>query len=168
MRVEKMARDLGVTKGSFYWHFHDAAALMEALLVEWEDEAELLIKALRDPKGAGPRELIDTLAARVMLSEEGEVPSDAAIFGWAAVDPRVQKRVAAAEEERIALVSKMAGGRERGEIVYMAYLGFILRRRSAGNAADIFGMLARFMTDALAGNADNPVSLSLENGGRVR
>ena len=35
VRVEPLARDLGVTKGSFYWHFRDRGALLEALLVEW-------------------------------------------------------------------------------------------------------------------------------------
>ena len=32
VRVEPLARGLGVTKGSFYWHFKDRNALLEALL----------------------------------------------------------------------------------------------------------------------------------------
>jgi len=32
VRVEKLARDLGVTKGSFYWHFKDRDELLELLL----------------------------------------------------------------------------------------------------------------------------------------
>lgn len=38
IRVEKLARDLGVTKGSFYWHFKNRAALVEALLELWEEQ----------------------------------------------------------------------------------------------------------------------------------
>ena len=34
--VETLARDLAVTKGSFYWHFRDRAALLKALLADWE------------------------------------------------------------------------------------------------------------------------------------
>ena len=34
--VEPLARALGVTKGSFYWHFKDRAALVEAALARWE------------------------------------------------------------------------------------------------------------------------------------
>ena len=47
VRVEPLARDLGVTKGSFYWHFSDRDDLLEALLVEWEQETSLLSEALR-------------------------------------------------------------------------------------------------------------------------
>ena len=35
VRVEPLARRLGVTKGSFYWHFKDPQQLMEALLDRW-------------------------------------------------------------------------------------------------------------------------------------
>ena len=35
VRVEPLARRLGVTKGSFYWHFKDRHQLMEALLDRW-------------------------------------------------------------------------------------------------------------------------------------
>src|SRR5437763_8486771 len=36
VRVEPLARALGVTKGGFYWHFEDRRALLEALLDAWE------------------------------------------------------------------------------------------------------------------------------------
>ncbi|WP_201449841.1 TetR/AcrR family transcriptional regulator [Nocardia caishijiensis] len=36
--VEPLAKRLGATKGSFYWHFKDRAALVEAVLAHWERE----------------------------------------------------------------------------------------------------------------------------------
>lgn len=36
VRVEPMARALGASKGSFYWHFRDLADLQVALTTEWE------------------------------------------------------------------------------------------------------------------------------------
>ncbi|KRA24140.1 hypothetical protein ASD65_06650 [Microbacterium sp. Root61] len=44
VRVEAVARDLGTTKGSFYWHFADRAALVQTVLETWErTETEELI-----------------------------------------------------------------------------------------------------------------------------
>ena len=36
MAVEPLAKELGTTKGSFYWHFADRNALLEATLGLWE------------------------------------------------------------------------------------------------------------------------------------
>lgn len=36
LAVEPMARKLGVTKGSFYWHYSNRDALLEAALLRWE------------------------------------------------------------------------------------------------------------------------------------
>ncbi|MFT4173302.1 MAG: TetR/AcrR family transcriptional regulator [Rhodocyclaceae bacterium] len=37
LRVEVLAKRLGVTKGSFYWHFKDRQALLDAVLYSWRD-----------------------------------------------------------------------------------------------------------------------------------
>ncbi len=36
VRVEAVARDLGATKGSFYWHFADRRELVDAVMARWE------------------------------------------------------------------------------------------------------------------------------------
>lgn len=36
VRVERLARALGVTKGGFYWHFDDRDGLLDAMLGTWE------------------------------------------------------------------------------------------------------------------------------------
>ena len=50
--VEPLARRLGVTKGSFYWHFANREALMAAAITRWErDQLEDLHNAeAADPK----------------------------------------------------------------------------------------------------------------------
>ncbi len=36
MAIEPLARKLGVTKGSFYWHFSDRNELLKSALAQWE------------------------------------------------------------------------------------------------------------------------------------
>ncbi|MDN5848259.1 MAG: TetR/AcrR family transcriptional regulator [Nitrococcus sp.] len=52
--VESLARRLGVTKGSFYWHFANRQALIQAALDHWErretDEVLARVSQERDPR----------------------------------------------------------------------------------------------------------------------
>ena len=51
--VEPLARRLGVTKGSFYWHFTNRDALFEGLVERWAKQTESLIEevsAMADPR----------------------------------------------------------------------------------------------------------------------
>jgi len=160
VRVEPLARGLKVTKGSFYWHFRDLAELKQALLEEWEAEADLLTQALGEPDGV--RQIIALLTEQVMASERGECPSDAAIFRWAAVDPSIAEGVAKAEAERVALIGRLARSPEVGELFYMAYLGFLLRRRHAPHAQALFSILARFALEN-AGAQVAPPSVSTKS-----
>src|SRR5690348_17007444 len=45
VRVEPLAKALAITKGSFYWHFADRRALIDAMLAAW---AEGRIAAIRE------------------------------------------------------------------------------------------------------------------------
>ena len=153
MRVEPLAAELGVTKGSFYWHFADRAALLEALLCEWEEELSVALQELPPMRGsAAVRELMAFLQPRVLASERGEVPSDAAIFAWASADPEVARRVNAAEAERVAFLKALLSDPELGEFIYLAYLGFVMRRRREPAAAAFFPIFAR-LAERIAASA---------------
>jgi AcrR family transcriptional regulator len=151
VRVEKLARDLGVTKGSFYWHFKDRDELLELLLREWESEVpEMLSQVGRGSRREKVHRLVDLLQQRAKLSEEGKVPSDAAIFAWASVDREVARRVNEAEEERIQLLKHFVGGRDRVELFYLVWLGFVARGQRVPESRKRFPEIARFLVESLS------------------
>src|ERR1051325_11082310 len=57
VRVEPLAKALGITKGSFYWHFADRRALLDAMLTAWADGRIAAIReqaTARRAPAAGP------------------------------------------------------------------------------------------------------------------
>jgi AcrR family transcriptional regulator len=100
VRVEVLARDLGVSKGSFYWHFRDRGELLEKLLTLWED-SELDWLNVEDGAGAATR-----WARFVERTADPErMRMEVALRAWARGDERVAARVAAIEKRKARLIA---------------------------------------------------------------
>jgi AcrR family transcriptional regulator len=47
LRVDQIAQRLGVSKGSFYWHFENREAFVTALAEYWQDaDTQIVVRAL--------------------------------------------------------------------------------------------------------------------------
>ena len=147
VRVERLSRDLHVTKGSFYWHFKDREELLALLLREWEEELQKdIIPRLKGRRGPEAlRLLLQLMVARVSLSEEGDLPSDAAIFTWASVSPKVAQRVNQVERKRIHLLKTIIGRSPHVELLYLVWVGFVARGQRDPDSRKQFPQVARMM-----------------------
>ncbi len=85
VRVEALARELGVTKGSFYWHFKNRKALLERMLDSWMNKATLAVANRIHQRSHGwSDELVQllTLPARTPPTKLA-VETELAIRSWA-------------------------------------------------------------------------------------
>lgn len=99
--VEPLAARLGVTKGSFYWHFSHRADLLEALREEWQARSTETFIMRVDGSGGTPAERLHHL---LQFTAEAPKPLERAVRAWAALDPDTAGRVAAVDARRTAFV----------------------------------------------------------------
>ena len=128
--VEPLAVSLGVTKGSFYWHFENRDALIAALLEQWEllgtERIIAELDAVADP-AARLRALL-----QVSLRDVSHLRAEASLSAAArAGDPLVAPVVERVMRRRLAYTAQLytALGVGRAEaarmavVAYGAYLG---------------------------------------------
>lgn len=71
IRIEELARELGVTKGSFYWHFRNRQHLVERVLEHWMERATVHITRWARAEAPSPAERLVRL-----LSLPANTPPD--------------------------------------------------------------------------------------------
>ena len=157
LAVEPLALALGVTKGSFYWHFQNRDELIHAALEAWEQDQSADVVS-RYGGIADPRRRL-----RVLLFAAFEDVENGRFFAALAVsseDPRVQPTLRRATERRLAfgveafqaLGLSEGEARERALLAYAAYAGYFQLLRTTPEAVravtDLSGYVRR-LADAL-------------------
>jgi AcrR family transcriptional regulator len=101
--VEPLAREMGVTKGSFYWHFRNRPALLEALVADWESRATAPLLERLKRLGGGPADRLAALMATV--AAEGGGSLDPSMRAWAESDARASAAVGRVDAVRLAYIA---------------------------------------------------------------
>ncbi len=108
VRVEALAKELGVTKGGFYGSFADRDALLEAMLDTWERESTDDVLDRVEREGGDPRTRIER-AGVLTFSDDRLLPIDLAVRDWARRDEAVALRLRRVDNRRMALLREMIG-----------------------------------------------------------
>lgn len=105
IKVDVLARALGVTGGSFYWHYRDRADLLDALLENWRHANNEPWFAAVAAAGDDPYAQFEALVA-MWIDETGfSAAYDSAVRDWARTSPVVETAVRDADRRRIALLA---------------------------------------------------------------
>ena len=153
LKAEPLAKAMGVSRGSFYWHFADVEAFHTAILRHWREVAAERIIA--DVEAAADNDNPLQLLLRRVFGER--LALENAVRSWATVDPAARAAVQAIDRRRLTYVENLfrASGfspdvaRARAQILYWAFLGFALsdqalpRARHAALLDELIRMAAR-------------------------
>jgi len=139
VRVARLAEAIGVTTGSFYWHFKNRQDLLDALLDYWE--RELTDAAIDHARKADvmPLERILLLMEAVMLGNMARY--DLPIWAWAQSDSKARRIFNRALKKRFTFAAWMfqeagfsgeeAAARGRLMVTYMMAESTLVRDKEA-------------------------------------
>jgi AcrR family transcriptional regulator len=144
LKADTLAKTLGVSRGSFYWHFTDVSAFQVAILQRWREiELENIVAEIE--RVADDR--LDALLRRAFLVGSR---LEIAVRAWATADAQARAVVVAVDAERVGYLSCLlidegvdtAVAGPRAQIINWTYLGFALSSPSVGHRA-----LRKIITD---------------------
>jgi AcrR family transcriptional regulator len=126
VRVETLAKSLGVTRGGFYGQFKDRGALLEAMLDSWERAATDEVLEQVERRGGDARAKVRRAGALTFSDEL--LPIDLAIRDWARHDPAVAARLRRVDNRRMEYLRALFGSfcDHEAEIEGRAVLAFSL------------------------------------------
>ena len=108
VRIEPLARALGVTKGGFYWHFDDRRALLDEMLEAWERVGVDEVISRVEADGGDAREKLHRLFS--LASTGGSLLKiELAVRDWARRDKAVANHVRRVDNRRMDYMRSLFG-----------------------------------------------------------
>ena len=132
VRVEPLARRLGVTKGSFYWHFKDRQQLLDALLDRWFSIWDEQISPEIE-SAPNPADRIWALFKSVV--GRGTRGQTVSLRLWSHREPEIARRIEARDNQRLVFLTRQleaigfssAEAKVRGQVYQAIMTGEYLR-----------------------------------------
>lgn len=142
VKVERLAEVLGVTTGSFYWHFKNRQHLLAEVLLDWENTNSIgYVKAVRSNAG-DPDAQLRALAQVWILELDFDASYDSAVRDWARTSVKADKVVRRVDNMRIDLLREIFEGwgyrgddaLVRARVAYFHQIGYYALRITESRA----------------------------------
>ena len=127
LTANRLASELGVSRGSFYWHFNDVRDFEKSLLKRWSElTTDEVIEQLRPLET--PRLRLITL---VKLAMSTEMKLERSVRSWATSEKMVAKIVHSVDARRVAYIESILEAmgvasvdiKVRAQMLYWASIG---------------------------------------------
>src|SRR3954447_7836130 len=92
VKIDRLCVRLGVTKGSFYWHFTDLAAYLKAVADRWGEARDRRRATFSELASGEPRERLSRMLDE--FADPRDWALERAVREWARTDATVAERVA--------------------------------------------------------------------------
>jgi AcrR family transcriptional regulator len=110
VRIEPLAKALGVTKGGFYGYFDDRRALLEEMLDLWERAMIDEVIERVESEGGDARAMLRRLFALASSGDARELlRADLAVRDWSRRDKAVAKRLRRVDNRRMDYMRSLFG-----------------------------------------------------------
>ena len=134
VRVEPLAKALDITKGSFYWHFADRRALIDAMLASWASGRIAAIRAQAPDRGPPADVLREVAELYTHRANVRGLAIELAIRSLARGDGEAAKAVRNVDRERLRQVAQLyarmgwsaADAQARATLFYSYLFGQVL------------------------------------------
>lgn len=158
VRVERLAKILGISKGPFYWRFSGRDELLAGMLEYWR--RAFTLRAIEKVSSLPARTRVETLFEELFSAKAGKLnfmQTESSVRAWASQDPMAAKVVRQVDNQRLEALTKdftevgAPPGRaaQLARSVYLAGLGLISAHRYTPQLADpgIFMEVLRLALD---------------------
>ncbi len=120
LRIDELATRLGVSKGSFYWHFGNREDFVQRLAAYWRDQYTLVVIGAVSSADGAPEERLRLLLTQILTQRYARY--DPAIRAWARLEPGILPVVREVDELRLKIL--------RGLFSEMGFTGTDLEMRT--------------------------------------
>src|ERR1700738_5212017 len=140
LKIETLCRRVGVTRGSFYWHFEGMDSYRAALVESWQTFLENDRRDLAELDALPPRERLSAMMTALTSPQHWML--ERAMREWARTDPVAAANIRAADRRVLKTVTKAYAdygfsshdAKLRAELTFAAGIGLLHLAGSAAQA----------------------------------